>query len=359
VLRRNLDTGHAEPAGSRVINPDGVSIWRDGVTCPFAAAGAWRVEGGKAVALDEEFFRSRDGRRITISEDGFGPLFHAVAETTRRHNPDWSVFAELDAFGAASGRPFPERMPERSVNASHWYDASTLYLKTFDPNNSYDFLTGELATSEDQVLQRYVAQIGYKAAGGAKTFGPNGAPSLIGEFGIPYDLDEGEAYAAWDRGERDPAIWAKHDLLLGLMYDALDALQLNSTQWNYTASNRNDLRIGDNWNQEDLSIFSRDQLVAGDSNSGGRGVRGFCRPFARHVQGRIQNMHFDRASGGFALTFDADPMIAAPTEIYVPQTQYPNGCTFDVAGGHLVFAEQLASVRIEKAERITITIKRQ
>jgi hypothetical protein len=70
-------------------------------------------------------------------------------------------------------------------------------------------------------------------------------------------------------------------------------------------------------------------------------------------------MHFDRASGGFALTFDADPMIAAPTEIYVPQTQYPNGCTFDVAGGHLVFAEQLASVRIEKAERITITIKRQ
>ena len=43
------------------------------------------------------------------------------------------------------------------------------------------------------------------------------------------------------------------------MYDALDELLLHSTQWNYTASNRNDLRIGDGWNQEDLSIFTRDQ----------------------------------------------------------------------------------------------------
>jgi hypothetical protein len=243
------------------------------------------------------------------------------------------VFAELDAFGAASGRPFPERMPERSVNASHWYDASTLYLKTFDPNNSYDFLTGELATSEDQVLQRYIAQIGYKAAAGAKKFGPRGAPSLIGEFGIPYDLDEGEAYAAWDRGERDPGIWAKHVLLLGLMYDALDALQLNSTQWNYTASNRNDLRIGDNWNQEDLSIFSRDQQDdPADPDSGGRAIAGFCRPYARHVQGRITSVRFDRASGAFDLEFDADPTIDAPTEIFLPTHLYPDDCPIESEG---------------------------
>ncbi len=326
LLQRNLETGHAEPAGTRMVNPDGVSIWREGQSCPFAAAGAWRLDDGKPVALDEEFFRSRDGRRITVSEDGFGPLFHAVAEATRRHNPAWSIFAELDAFGAAAGRPFPSTMPERSVNASHWYDASTLYLKTFDPNNSYDFLTGDRATGEDQVLRRYIAQIEHKAAKPARTFGPAGAPSLIGEFGIPYDLDEGEAYAAWDRGERDPAIWAKHDLLLGLMYDALDALQLNSTQWNYTASNRNDLRIGDNWNQEDLSLFSRDQQAdPADPDSGGRALAGFCRPFARHVQGRIERVHFARDTGTFTLTFDVDPAIDAPTEIYVPLTQYPDG----------------------------------
>ncbi len=151
---------------------------------------------------------------------------------------------------------------------------------------------------------------------GRGRFTPHGAPALIGEFGIPYDLDEGAAFAAWARGERDPAIWDKHSLLLGLMYDALDTLLLNATQWNYTASNRNDLRIGDGWNQEDLSIFSRDQQDdPADPDSGGRAVKGFCRPFARYVQGRIQEMRFDRARGTFILRFDADEAIDAPTEI--------------------------------------------
>ena len=83
------------------------------------------------------------------------------------------------------------------------------------------------------------------------------------------------------------------------MYSALDELLLHSTQWNYTASNRNDLRIGDGWNQEDLSIFSADQcLDPGDPDSGGRALEGFCRPFARRVQGRIRRMQFDRAAHG-------------------------------------------------------------
>lgn len=356
VLKRNMESGRAAPAGTRVINPEGVSIWREGVNCPFRAAGAWDIEGGRPVARDDEFFRTREGRRITISEDGFGPLFRAVGETTRRHNPDWLVFAELDAFGAASGRPFPNVLPERTVNASHWYDASTLYLKSFDPGNSYDFLTGERAVGEAQVLARFIDQIGHKTADLAKTFGPESAPSLVGEFGIPYDLDEGAAYAAWERGERDPAIWSKHELLLGLMYDALDALLLNSTQWNYTASNRNDLRIGDGWNQEDLSIFSRDQQDdPDDPDSGGRAIGGFCRPYARHVQGTIVSMSFDRTTRVFTLEIDADPAIAAPSEIYLPHYQYPDGFMVGV-DGDVTQDGQLLSVTATKAGRITIEI---
>lgn len=187
----------------------------------------------------------------------------------------------------------------------------------------------------------------------------HGAPALIGEFGIPYDLDEGAAFAAWARGERDPAIWDKHSLLLGLMYDALDTLLLNATQWNYTASNRNDLRIGDGWNQEDLSIFSRDQQDdPADPDSGGRAVKGFCRPFARYVQGRIQEMRFDRARGTFILRFDADEAIDAPTEIYVPRLQYPSGAHIQAEGSTVQVEGQIARVTVDRPGPVEIVIER-
>jgi hypothetical protein len=358
-LKRNAATGIAEEAGERLVNPNGVSIWLPHAQCPFEAAGAYRIAGGRAIAQREDIFSHAGDRALTVSEDGFGPLFHEVARVTRAHNPDWAVFAELDAFGAAAGRPFPRSLPQGSVNASHWYDSSTLYLKTFEPYDSYDFMTGVRATSPAQIHARYVEQIG-KRARPARDF-PGGAPTLIGEFGIPYDLDAGAAYWAWRDGDRGPAPWAKHVAALDLMYNALDELLLHSTQWNYTASNRNDLRIGDGWNQEDLSIFSADQrLDPADPDSGGRALEGFCRPFARRVQGRIRRMQFDRERRAFRLEYDADPTIGAPTEIYVPRLQFPGGIEPRVDGGaadlHHDGCAQLLSVQARSAARLTVVI---
>ena len=328
-LKRNPRTGAAEPDGEVLLNADGVRIWKPGVECPFAQAGAYRMDGGKAIALDSEFFRSRDGVRLDISEMGFGPLFRAVAEVTRRHEPAWPIFAEIDPWGIAAGRSYPKAMPPNSVNAGHWYDASTLYLKTFNPGSHFDFMTGQNETSADQIRQRYVRQIRVRHDNGADF--PGGAPTLIGEFGIPYDLDDGEAYEAWAAGERD--VWGKHRLALELMYDALDELQLHSTQWNYTASNRNALMIGDGWNQEDLSIFSRDQQDdPTDPDSGGRAVEGFCRPYARRLQGTLGEVRFDRDHRRLELDFQADETIPEPTEVYVPRIHFPNGFSVTVSG---------------------------
>lgn len=171
---------------------------------------------------------------------------------------------------------------------------------------------------------------------------------MIGEFGIPYDLDEGAVFDAWASGDRE-GIWDRHEEALALMYDAMDALGLHSTQWNYTASNRNDARIGDGWNQEDLSIFSRDQQDApADLSSGGRAVRGFCRPYARRIQGRLRSMRFDWRVGGFRMEFDADFAIAGATEIYVPRLQFPNGfiVRFEGVPAHLVRSASGQSVKI-------------
>ena len=329
VLTRNPDTGSTVPSGEVLLNPNGVSIWKEGVACPFEAAGAYRVENGQAIALDGEFFRSRNGQRLDICEFGFGPLFHAVAEVTRKYEPTWPIFAEIDPFGIAAGRTYPKHMPENSVNAGHWYDASTLYLKSFDPTNHFDFMTGENETSPAQIRERYIRQIRVRHENGANF--PGGAPTLIGEFGIPFDLDDGEAYEAWAKGERD--VWSPHQQALSLMYDAMDALQIHSTLWNYTASNRNALVIGDGWNQEDLSIFSRDQQEdPTNPDSGGRAIEGFCRPYGQALQGDLTDVYFDQVHLRFELSYDANPAIAAPSEIYVPRIQFPDGFSVAIEG---------------------------
>ena len=310
-------------SGERTFNAAGVPIWRDGADCPFERAGAYRMDGDTPVPLDEDFFRMGRGKPVSLSKHAYSPFYHRVAATIRRHEPDWSLFAEMDVFAHVAGRAFPRDMPERSVNACHWYDLGLLYLKRFDPADHKDAITGQAETTPGAIGARYRRQLGDLASEAASFTG--GAPTLIGEFGTPYDLGEGASYRAWAEGEGDAA-FADQALALGLTYDALDGLGLHSTQWNYTAANRNDLRIGDGWNQEDLSIFSRDQQGdPGDPGSGGRAVAGFCRPYARRIQGRGRGSAFDRDSGRFRLDFEADAAIGGATEIYLPRIHFPDG----------------------------------
>ncbi|MGI9169436.1 MAG: cellulase family glycosylhydrolase, partial [Caulobacteraceae bacterium] len=232
VLARD-GRGVAAPTGEVTLNPGGVSIWKAGAACPFEAAGAYRMEVGAPRGLDEDFFRFADGRALSLSTEAFAPFFHRVAATIRRRQPDWSVFAELDPFARSAGRVFPRDLPEHTVNASHWYDPAILYRKRFDPRDHYCVGSGERERGLEVIAARFAREMG-ALADQAKDF-PGGAPTLIGEFGIPFDLEEGAAYQAWAEGRRD-GVWNLHEAALSAMYDALDLHGLHSTLWNYTAS---------------------------------------------------------------------------------------------------------------------------
>lgn len=299
--------GAMEIVGEQSVNPGGVSIWLDGIVDPYAAAGAWGGVDGGACAVDEDFFRIAGGHTIDPDADLLLPFFHRVADTLRAIDPDWLIFAEVVPYQLSHGRGFPEGMPERSVNASHWYDVEILWKKCFDS-----------AAGSAALRARYVDEIGRLFGAADPT---HAMPRLMGEFGIPYDLEEGRAYARWAAGARGEDIWASHEAALTAMYDAIDTLRISSTQWNYTASNSNDLRIGDGWNQEDLSIFSPDQMA--DGSDGARGRKGFARPYVRRAQGRIASMRFDAEAVRFEAAIDADPAIGAPSEIVVPEAHFP------------------------------------
>ena len=337
--------------GETVVNASGVSIWKTGVQCPFEAAGAYRLTGNKEHEIPrEDFFSQAGAHKIDADHDAMTPFFNRIASEIRKINNDWLVFAELDPFRGMTGEGFPP-VPERTVNASHWYDIVTLVTKTFMYPTAINPFSMKVMNGAGEIEDSYASALGKIKE--ASTTIPGGAPTLIGEFGIPFDLDGCAAYKAWNDGDRSSAPWEKHIIALDLMYNAMDRLLLNSTQWNYTVSNRNDPSCGDGWNQEDLSVYSVDQ-------DGGRAVEGFVRPYVRATQGVLRDMTFDRQTGGFSFRFDADPAINAPTELYVPAVHYGSGVQIDAPGLTIQKTKdpQVIQFSTPAVRTYTVTIKR-
>lgn len=309
-LGRDARSGALQVVGERVFNEDRIRLWMPGVEDPFQAHGAWRAVGDAgAEVLNESFFTHHEGQPLHLTRDAMGPFFEQVARTIREVRSDWLLFAELDPFSVAVGERFPAQMPQRWVNANHWYDIECLRTKRAPDK------------SRGQLVERYRPELGTINELGANHQIP--APTLVGEFGIQFDLDDADAYRRWQSGETDSGIWDRHIPPLAAAYDVLDELLASGTQWNYTASNRNDPRIGDRWNQEDLSIFSRDQqLDPSDLDSGGRALAGFVRPYVQKAQGNLRSMQYAQSEARLIVELEADATIAAPTVIFAPRDNF-------------------------------------
>ncbi len=345
VLRSTTNSPHSGLVreDDRQINAAKVSIWNPGARDPFEEAGAWRREGDQALVLNEDFFCMIDGRKINPEGDFLQPFFLKMADTFRAIRADWFLFAEINPHVIATGRTFPKTMPERSINTSHWYDVALLWSKRID--------TDQDDAARTKTRNRYGLELAYIRSLADRING--GSPTLIGEFGIPYDLNGGESFARWEQGERGADIWKPQVVALELTYDAMDMLLLSSTQWNYTASNRNDLRVGDGWNQEDLSVFSRDQQTnPDDPGSGGRAVEGFSRPYVQRAQGILKSMHFDTRQKRLVAEVEASIDISAPTEIYWP-ARLAHNLQVECAGVDTEWSYSLKDQRLSVQARAT------
>jgi len=345
VLVRDIATKALRFDGERTFNSQRLRIWLPGVEDPFASHGAWRAIGDEGEATDENFFRICRGKPIDIANDVMAPFFAAVAKTVRRHRRDWLVFAQLNPYAPAIGERFPAAMPSRWVNASHWYDIECLRTKRSP------------AVPRRELVSRYQPEL--TSLRDLGTMHDHRAPTLFGEFGIQFDLDDARAYRRWRAGETGENIWSGHVPPLAAAYDVLDSLLASGTLWNYTASNRNDARIGDRWNQEDLSIFSRDQVIdSSDPDGGGRAMDGFVRAYVRAAQGVLLNMHYDDESNRFGFELDANPDIAAPTVVFLPGRRF---AAVDITGDGPVRwsfdpVAQLAEIWCDRPGRVRIEI---
>jgi hypothetical protein len=310
------------PVGRRLLNPEGVPVWREGVDCLWQENGVWDLDGEGHPRLLRPHHFARIGSRTVDFDDYLRPFLERYAREIRAVDPGAILFLE------ASPRHAPphwdlEAFP-RVVYAAHWYDGLTLFTKKHIPFLGADFDTGRFVLGRRRVQRSFAQQLARLKAEAAEHMG--GVPTLVGEFGIPFDLGARRAYRTGDFSQQTQA--------MDTTFQALEANLLSGTLWNYTADNDN--RWGDQWNDEDLSIFSRDQQSdPGDLNSGGRALEAVVRPYACQVAGEPLEMAFDLKRRTFEFIFRHDPAVEAPTEIFVPNFQFPGGFQVEVSDGQV------------------------
>ncbi|KAJ3048633.1 hypothetical protein HK097_010362 [Rhizophlyctis rosea] len=240
-------------SGRRVINANKASAWLPGRECVWKQHGVWNLDtyGNPQALIPDYFSKKPDGTAVNFYSDCYVPLLKRYKEAINSANPKLLVFFE----------PIPNEDPpvlsegERDRNyvyAPHWYDLQALFTKSFG-----------FVTHDVQALSR-----GTKNVLAATYFGITGAnknykgqlrnivqagvtkvgkmPCLIGECGIPMDLNEKRAFETGN--------YEDHTNFLDAVINAMEASLVNFTLWNYNPHNDNEW--GDHWNGEDFSIYS-------------------------------------------------------------------------------------------------------
>ncbi|MGD8806170.1 MAG: hypothetical protein PVH65_09980, partial [Chloroflexota bacterium] len=328
--------------GRTSLNSAGVSLWRQGHQPIWRQNGVWDVDrSGRPRLLRPDHFARFDGRPVDFGRDCFIPFVQRYRQAIQAIDPAALIFVTPPPPEMTYGRIEYGPLPGAGwVHAPHWYDGLTLGFQRYLPWLGANTQGGRrrLVLGRQRRRRDFVRQIGHLADEAKDHFdnAPSGAPVLIAETGIPFNLSGGAAYRDGDFSRQ---VAAMDDTI-----QALEANLVSFTLWNYTADNSN--AHGDQWNDEDLSIFSRDQqaagvggsgLHAGGIDAGGRALEAVVRPYASRVPGRPLAMAFDVERRVFDFSFERDPAVEAPLVLFVPELQYPQGAVFEAPDGRITY----------------------
>ena len=336
--------------------------WLPGRGCVWKQHGVWSVDARGAPRLDKPDYFSN---KKDWSAAYYVPFAKRVAKEIQSIEKRWFMFLELPPEGVAPDVKFPELKRgdvPNAVNATHWYDGFSLFANSLQLSWNVDVKSQWPVFGERRVRDMFARQVGEIVAESAERIG-GGAPTLIGEFGIPFQT-VGDHFKTGD--------FTAHARLLDSHFEAMERNKVHYTLWNYTPDNTN--KYGDQWNFEDLSLYSQDQTIRGASEpkrmfrlqesrksqlvsiftqqeggeyhesflySGGRALGAVARPFAMATCGTIVSSGFNMATKVYCLRFDHSQYTppadgdesAVVTEVFIPMFQYSESFGIEVTDG--------------------------
>ena len=284
---------------SETFNPGAHSLFKEGFHCPWKQAGVWTDEGGGPNLLRGDHFAACEGRQVNFMEDFHKPFVLRFIESMQEADENTFFFIEgMPPGSSTAAHPsWSADDPPNTVNAFHWYDGFALFTKQFRPWFTIRTDSPRPLFGRKKVQAYFTECLAEGVQWSREHMG--GMPSLLGEFGLAFDMNNRHAFSGGD--------YSLHEEALSMYYNAVDENLLHSTIWNYTADNTN--AAGDGWNDEDLSIFSGGKE---------RAAAGWKRPYPMATAGTLLSFRWDRKRGTFRCRFTADGSITAPTIVYLP-----------------------------------------
>jgi len=284
-------------------NADGISLFRKGYSCPWKQAGVWTDEGGAPRLLRENYFSHYSNRRAVFADDFLKPFSIKYIKAMKEADEQTFFFIEglPNSSNPESHQTWKSGDLPNVINAFHWYDGLSLFTKSFRPWFNVSIETKKLLIGRKKVGAYFTESLAKGLSITKQKM--NNMPTLLGEFGLAFDMNKRKAFKTGD--------YSMHEEALSMYYDAVDSNLLNSTIWNYSASNTN--KYGDGWNDEDLSIFSEGKE---------RATAGWKRPYPMACAGKPLSFRWNWKRREFFFHLDAYSGIKAPTVIFLPEKEF-------------------------------------
>lgn len=373
--------------------------WKLG-ECIWAQHGVW--DPSSDTLLKKDYFGKHPATGDTIDytyfvNNYFMDFYRKYRDMIRAHHKDAIILLQGPAMELPPQiKGTPDGDDPLLAYAPHWYDGITLMTKKWNRTWNVDVigvLRGRywhkalaIKFGETAIRNCFKDQHAAMRQEGLDRIGNH--PCVMTEFGIPYDMDDKYAYKTGDFASQSAAMDANH-------YGVEGACLEGYTLWLYMAEN--DHERGDQWNGEDLSIFSVDDkllpvsarprtphpdestsrlLPKGDASvprkelddddsvtpsnlkrsitnpsisseatssqpeltasPGYRAAEAYVRPAPISTAGTITNYGFDLRRCVFTLTIEASKVasVDAPTVVFLPEYHFPkDACSVEVSSG--------------------------
>jgi hypothetical protein len=315
--------------GKHIMNKNKISIWTKNNFCIWRKHLVWNYDpNGAPMLLKPDYFFKVNNRKVEFYNDFMKPFIMKYKKAIQKINKTYFIFIESDPLKLELNWDEVEKPGFSSVvNATHWYDGFLLFTKRF--SNWFGLHSFQMKP----VFGKEALQLMYNDCINSikkmSLFKMNNSPTVIGEAGVPMDLDNSFALKNND--------YSKIEIKLDSIFKAIEKNLVNITLWNYTPDNTH--QYGDKWNQEDLSIYSKDTPNY-ISEDGGRGTKAFSRPYPSITSGTPISLSFDMNRSLFKYSFKSNSNQFPECKIYIPPVHYHKGFKVLINAGSYTFNDK-------------------